>query len=747
MKIFSLIGALTLLYIVLDSSSVNAQILNKPTAADNPNIAGNSAWTAACASQDFNEYYVNFTWSPPLVNTDNQFILELSDANGDFTTATQLDTISDKNNIFDFDFSFALPENTRGDNYSLRVRSTSPAITGPASDPYSMYYIGYKDPILISRDRSGEIPPGGELQICNQETVVLATHNVPNYTNYEYNWFKDGVLLSERSSEITATEEGVYSVEIDYGFSCSGSANTLSNTIQISFIAPLNIAITAASNTAICSGQTVMLNANVSDANLTYTWFKDDAAITTPTMGQSTYTVDGSVNGFAGNYHVEVQGSNPCAERSNSIQVTDAGYFEVTLDQDTTLVLLPSQTRTISVSSTAGNPTYQWYRNNVELTGETSNSLAVTDAGEYFVRLTQGGACTNNQVDSPKTTVVLPDSFVLTIAYLDSYVACSNTEVNIALSKIEAVFGDNTLEVTNDILGDFGYTWQKNGATVTGETNYALLLVNPTENGSYTLQGTLESYVATSNELDVRLNSGETLEIQSNGTALCEGDPIMLSTESALTGENFAWIKDGVEIDTSNAIFEVLETGDYQLVVQQQDCPLLSNKISIVSFDDAAVTLDVEEEFLFVGGTTVTVTATGAQVYEWYNANNELVGTENTFDLTEAGSYLLIAGIDNCRVSRTFTAILRDEFEVPNVITPNGDGINDLWLLPNIYSGNPNIRVTIYSEMGAEVFRQANYQNNWPESGMLFPKQNMIFYYTIKEDGSTVKQGTITVIR
>jgi hypothetical protein len=68
-------------------------------------------------------------------------------------------------------------------------------------------------------------------------------------------------------------------------------------------------------------------------------------------------------------------------------------------------------------------------------------------------------------------------------------------------------------------------------------------------------------------------------------------------------------------------------------------------------------------------------------------------------------------------------------------------------LLPNIYSGNPKIRVTIFSDTGEEIFRQENYQNNWPESSMSFPKQNMIFYYTIKELGSTVKQGTITVIR
>ena len=46
---------LALALMLLFASGANAQVLNKPTPADNPNLAGNSAWTAACASASFNE--------------------------------------------------------------------------------------------------------------------------------------------------------------------------------------------------------------------------------------------------------------------------------------------------------------------------------------------------------------------------------------------------------------------------------------------------------------------------------------------------------------------------------------------------------------------------------------------------------------------------------------------------------------------------------------------------------------------
>ncbi|NNG09752.1 MAG: hypothetical protein HKM92_06250, partial [Arenibacter sp.] len=55
---------LVLTVMMLGSTSILAQTLNQPTPADNPNLAGNSVWTAACGSASFNEYYINFTWLP-----------------------------------------------------------------------------------------------------------------------------------------------------------------------------------------------------------------------------------------------------------------------------------------------------------------------------------------------------------------------------------------------------------------------------------------------------------------------------------------------------------------------------------------------------------------------------------------------------------------------------------------------------------------------------------------------------------
>jgi hypothetical protein len=732
------------------SSMTFGQVLNKPEPAPNPNIGATTPWTAACASADFNEYFINFTWSPPLVDSNNEFILELSDATGNFGSATELDKVSDQNTTFDFDFSFNLPTDIQGDGYKFRVRSTSPALTSPESDAFSMYYIGYKDPILISQDGNGTIPSGGIIENCNNGNVTLATHNVPDPENYKYKWYRSTTLLAETSNTITVTQDGMYFVEIDYGPNCSGSANTLSNTIEIQTGASSGIAISASSGTALCAGQTVDLVANISDPSWIYTWFLDGTAVTSPTTGDSSYTVDSANANFDGDYTLQIEGSGICTETTNAVSVTNAGNFTVSLNNDTNIVLLPSQTRTLSATSTASTPNYQWYKDGSPIAGATNTTHDISTVGTYFVRVTEnGGACSGNTVDSEDITVVLPASFEFVVAFSSDYTSCESISAVIALTQINAVASDGTkTDVTTDLSGDFSYQWIRGGNAVAGETNNTISLASATENGDYALEGSLSSFNSTSNELNATLASGETVTIASTDLALCDGiNSITITADMDLSSETFTWSRDGNTVSTTDQDFVATETGVYELQVQRTGCPIRSNTITIVQFDESIVTTDSEENIIFQEGSSQTVTASGASSYEWYDESNTRISSTDSVTLSEEGTYLLVASVGNCSVSRTFTVSFRDNFAIPNVITANGDGINDLWVLPNTFSRDPDITVTIYNENGEEVLNENDYQNNWPQSSTAFSKQNMIFYYRIRNGGKTLNQGTITVIR
>ena len=163
----SIFSALVVLFSVFQLSA-QAIVINAPEPADNPNLSGSTPWSAICAGNGgFNEYYVNISWIGT-ANVGNEFILELSDANGSFANAQTLKTITDKNTVKDFDTSFPVPTDTRGQGYKMRVRSTDPVKIGSESSAYNMYYMDVTSNLNIS-----EIGDGLEVALNLQERKVI----------------------------------------------------------------------------------------------------------------------------------------------------------------------------------------------------------------------------------------------------------------------------------------------------------------------------------------------------------------------------------------------------------------------------------------------------------------------------------------------------------------------------------------------------------------------------------------------
>ena len=87
------------------------------------------------------------------------------------------------------------------------------------------------------------------------------------------------------------------------------------------------------------------------------------------------------------------------------------------------------------------------------------------------------------------------------------------------------------------------------------------------------------------------------------------------------------------------------------------------------------------------------------------------------------------------------------EINISQVITPNGDGINDTWMIYNI-ENHPNNVVKVYNRWGDEVFYAKNYQNNWAGT---YKEKNVpdasSYYYQIDldGDGSIDKDGWIYI--
>ncbi|MDT8308720.1 MAG: PKD domain-containing protein [Bacteroidales bacterium] len=84
---------------------------------------------------------------------------------------------------------------------------------------------------------------------------------------------------------------------------------------------------------------------------------------------------------------------------------------------------------------------------------------------------------------------------------------------------------------------------------------------------------------------------------------------------------------------------------------------------------------------------------------------------------------------------------------IPNIITPNGDGYNDMFIIDNLLSGAYFERkLVIFNRWGKQVFKTNNYMNDWNAENL----SDGVYYFVLECKGyirNVSTQGTITILR
>ena len=146
-------------------------------------------------------------------------------------------------------------------------------------------------------------------------------------------------------------------------------------------------------------------------------------------------------------------------------------------------------------------------------------------------------------------------------------------------------------------------------------------------------------------------------------------------------------------------------------------------------------------------GETVTVEASGADAYEWYDADGNLLSTNESLTVNSLGVYTLIGRVGDCDSTREINVVEDDgKLIIPNVVSPfNNDGANDTWELPNRLAFQPDVQVIIFNSRGKEILNTTDYQNNWPEDNNI--KDGSIFYFKVIKNELLIKAGTISILQ
>jgi gliding motility-associated-like protein len=83
--------------------------------------------------------------------------------------------------------------------------------------------------------------------------------------------------------------------------------------------------------------------------------------------------------------------------------------------------------------------------------------------------------------------------------------------------------------------------------------------------------------------------------------------------------------------------------------------------------------------------------------------------------------------------------LLPDKHAIHDVITPNGDGINDTWVLDGI-AAYPNNMVSVFDKWGDFVFSQTGYKNDWGGIGRKGVLPDGTYYYLLQLNAPTLSE-------
>lgn len=100
---------------------------------------------------------------------------------------------------------------------------------------------------------------------------------------------------------------------------------------------------------------------------------------------------------------------------------------------------------------------------------------------------------------------------------------------------------------------------------------------------------------------------------------------------------------------------------------------------------------------------------------------------------------------DGCYNEICKEVTIEDDFIIPNIFTPNGDGSNDLFVIKGLYgSGNS---LLIYNRWGKKVYENPDYKNDWNGSVNGKPLSDGTYFYVMIRSNGEEHTGSITILR
>jgi gliding motility-associated-like protein len=530
-----------------------------------------------------------------------------------------------------------------------------------------------------------------QLQFSINSTLVGSVFNAPltagSWSNFAVNWNSG----ASTSAVITIVDQNIVaSGANDFAIDDIFFQQICSHSDEITINGIATPTVTASAITSvICSGSSTTLNAGGAS---TYTWTSGvtNGAAFSPTT-TATYTVTGT--SVAGCTNTAVQ------------TITVNAVPTITVNNAT---LCSGTSTVLTASGTAAS--FTWMPGSITTSTLNVSPLSTTI---YTVTGTSNG-CSNTNT----ATVNINAVPTLTV---NNPTICSGNSV--ALTATPSVIGGT-------------YAW------LPGSQTTSIISVTPATTTSYSVTYSVNGCTVGATSM-VSVNNTPSVSVSS--ATVCQGKTAILIATPSAGGGTYSWSAGGQtipsisETPTATTVYGVLyslngctTTATGTMIVNPNPILLLSPSASTVSSLE-----------------TVNITASGGGTYNWSTGETgTTISVNPQHTTTYCATVTTSAGCVN-DVCINITVKEESNLYIPNVFTPNEDGVNDVF-----YTSGHNIisySLIIFNRWGEKLFSSDDILKGWDGSfgGKIVPDGVYVYVLDAKGADETIykKAGHITLFK
>ncbi len=468
--------------------------------------------------------------------------------------------------------------------------------------------------------------PGDPVSSVTQPTCSVATGSIDFSslgTGYQYSVDQINFQTTTLFSSLVA---GTYNIVVKNAGGCLSNASAV--IIRSQPLTPSVPIITSSPSATVCEGTAVNLTASNADS---YQWYNNNVIIAGATSKEY-------ITSLSGNFKVTIVNTSGCSATSTSTVVTVNSIPTASILEGSTLAFNDciNTSLTLTAISNAGSPTYQWFKNGIEMSGEVASVLKVEEEGQYSVKVTSLG-CTNYSAQSKVLSVP-------SLTNTGNSTICDGKKVVLNVSPLG--FDTPTYQWKVKPLGETTYQ----NVSSSGNTSSYEALVS----GDY-LVTVVDRFSNSSNScpLAITVNSLPTVSVEvSPSSTICAGIVDTLSaiatSGSSTMISSYQWKTSGVNIESQTAsIFTTPTSGNYSVLVTDDNGCQRTSATSVIAVNPLP-TLQITNPPTVCSPAVVNLTAnnvtagsTGSLTYSYYKDSLGTIVLSNPSTVSIAGTYYI----------------------------------------------------------------------------------------------------------